>query len=442
MLNQSVQLESGFSFGGPLDRVLPHPILASHLIQVPREEIKGSDRFWMLEALRESVRGIGLSNPNPSVGCVLVDSKGFEISRGFTQAYGGHHAERNAFNQIQDLTRLVDATAYVTLEPCSHEGKQPPCAQLLVHSKIRRVVIARGDSNPIVNGAGIQKLKDAGKIVDVGHFSHEASAWNYPFFAQNVLNRPIFALKWAQTLDGQLADDSFHSKWITSAASRAYTHWLRQRYDAILIGARTLISDSPLLSARDCALPHQNDPFPIILDPKGLCLEISKDLQTQIIEKTFSDHRPILYLTTQSNWKKISSSWLTHQKNIHSFGLPGVHLIPEIISLLNEGTLTSLFGHAVQSIFVEGGAKTLTTFIQSGYADVLHVFVNPMITGGQKNRIFTENLLQNAKKFSLISQFRIENDVILEMIPMELKSIIFDQSRTEHLSPKKGIIHG
>ncbi len=424
-LIHSLTLESGFSFGGPLDSLFSKESLQSHSITQPLHPPLGSDHYWMLEAFRTALSGVGISNPNPSVGCVIVDSQGKEISRGFTHAYRGIHAEKDAFNKIQDFSLLKDATAYVSLEPCSHQGNQPPCSDLLTSSSIRRVVISRTDPDPRVNGEGIQKLKSAGKEVSLGLYSQETTAWNFSFFAQRTLGRPCIALKWAQTLDGQLADDLNSSQWITGPTARSYTHWLRQRYDAILVGAQTVLTDLPSLSARDCQPPLQHQPLPIILDPRGLCLSVNLEVQTQLNSKTFTPGRRCVYITTPATLKKNSTSWLHQKKEILILTLPGKKLISELASLLEGREISDFLGRPFQSVMVEGGAKTLTSFLKEGYADLLHTFIAPLLTGGERNRLQLHHLLKEAQKFQLISTSRFDSDILMEMVSQKLAQEIF-----------------
>lgn len=406
-------LKHFFSFGGPLD-------LFSKSQQAPPVD---EDSKWMKEALKEAVLATGISNPNPAVGCILVDRNGKEISRGHTQAYRGFHAERSAFERVQDLNRLDGATAYVTLEPCSHSGHQPPCVDLLTRSKIKKVVIAAQDPFPQVNGNGISKLKQAGKEVLVGLFHHEAVAWNYSFFAAQSLKRPVFVLKWAQTLDGQLADDQNNSKWITGHAARSYTHWLRQRYDAILVGARTVLADYPKLSARDCPPPHQHQPLPIIVDPNGLCFGVNRKIQSLLSEATFHPSRPFVLITTPKQMKQNKNSWIfkkTHGIFLQNSERGFFSNLPKLVS--SQPVIESL-GRPLQSVFIEGGAKTLTTLLHLGLADLLHVFVAPTITGGEKNRTQLMLPLKKAQTYCSVASFQLDQDVVIEMIPKNLAKI-------------------
>jgi diaminohydroxyphosphoribosylaminopyrimidine deaminase/5-amino-6-(5-phosphoribosylamino)uracil reductase len=411
-------LEPGFSFGGPLFRTLSDSAKTETSIPAIQAE-KNSDKYWMLEALLESQTSIGITNPNPAVGCILVDSHGQEISRGSTQRYLRSHAERVAFEKVTDSNRLQGATAYVTLEPCSHFGKQPPCVDLLVNSPIKRIVIARADSNPIVNGRGIQKLTQAGKKVEIGLLSTETTAWNYSFFAYQKRKRPMVALKWAQTLDGQLADDSNTSQWITGQPARSYTHWLRQRYDAVFVGARTVIADQPRLNVRDCAHPHQAEPIPIVFDPNGILFQTSLDQQENLVKSTFAAGRSVVFLASMNQQKEFASSWIKKLSHVFPFFLKNPSSIPEIMEHLASTEMEKILARPLQSIFVEGGPRTLTSFLDSGYADLLHVFIAPSFTGGNRNRISLNKHLSEKITYTAVSSCQLGADLLMELIPEE-----------------------
>jgi len=420
-------LESGFSAGGLLHKIVPKELPGSQQLAIP-QAIMGSDRYWMLEAFQESMKGIGITNPNPAVGCVIIDSNGQEISRGHTQAYRGLHAERSALNKLDTITasdQLNGATAYVTLEPCSHFGNQPPCVDLFLNSKIRRIVISCPDPNPIINGEGIRKLQAAGKEVSIGLFSPEVSAWNLPFFASQKLKRPFIALKWAQTLDGQLADDSNTSQWISGPVSRSYTHWLRQKYDAILVGARTALADLPSLDVRDCNPPHQSQPLPILFDPKGQCLEADTALQARLSERTFHTDRPLVYVTTNAAaQRRLKDNWIFKRENITPITLHSLkseEWVPELLSLLKSSEIEKLLTHPLQSVFVEGGPATLSIFLKSNQVDFIHAFVAPALSGGLRNRIHLNKLLREKLEFTPVATSQLGNDVLMELMSPTLK---------------------
>ena len=422
-------LEPGFSIGGPIQSILPEQLIQTQFNLNVRDFEPNTDRYWMLQALLTSLSGIGITNPNPAVGCVLVDKNGIEISRGSTQAYPGIHAECSALQKVLDPSRLVDAVAYVTLEPCSHHGNQPPCIDVLIASPIKRIIISRSDPDPRVNGEGIRKLKEAGKQVEIGLLHLETTAWNFPFFASQLLKRPICILKWAQTLDGQLADDSNRSQWISGPTSRAYTHWLRQRYDAILVGAGTLLADHPRLNVRDSILPHQNFPVPVILDPKGLCFQIDREKQKELLSSTFISDRSTVIITTEESYKKQGPSWTQSYKHLHVLRILGknlVDLIDETLTHLQTEEVQNILGHRLQSLFIEGGPKTHSLFLKAGYADLIHAFIAPVMTGGQRNRISLNASLKDAERFKKIACFSLDEDTVLELTTSNLYEKLFE----------------
>ncbi len=323
-------LKKGFGMGGIAARTLPGHSENDFLIP---DSATTLEERWMSLALLEAMNGIGWAAPNPSVGCVIVKDNQV-LARGFTQKYGGFHAERMAFESLQKSYSLDDLSnlhVYVTLEPCSHIGKQPPCAELLLHPAIEKVLIGCEDPNRLVAGKGIDLLKKAKKEVIIGVLKNEVKAWHYPFLNFQTHHSPIWVAKWAENQDGLLADFEGNSKWITNTSSRAYTHWLRQKYDAILVGAGTWIKDQPKLTVRDCAEPHRRNPIVLIHDPKD---QIPK---TSIPQSTY----------------------IYKQKTIE-----------ELISAVEKTD----FGTEIQSIFCEGGARTLSELFRVNRIDIVHRF--------------------------------------------------------------------
>jgi len=420
----NIVLDNGFGMGGPWNSPASDPKAIAESLQTAAHQ---ADLFWMKEAMTVGLQGIGIANPNPSVGCVLLDAQGKEVARGATQAYLGWHAERSAFSQVQHPDQLDGGTAYVTLEPCSHQGNQPPCVDLLLQSRIRRIVVARKDPNPLVCGQGIEKLLKAGKKVDVGIYAHEATAWNIPFFGELAFERPIIALKWAQTLDGQLADDNHHSQWITGPEARAYSHRLRQKYDAVLIGVQTLIQDRPQLNVREGLERGENmhSPLPLIFDPQGACLEVDYSIQEALLASTFRPHRPVVCFISEAVLAKHRGSWLEKHPQVILLPLVGDHPIQEAVAALQSQEIRVLLGHRIQSVMIEGGPKTLAGFLKEGFGDVLHVFIAPILTGGQKNRVFAERLLESAQGFHLISTAQLGADSLMEMVSKETMKNVF-----------------
>jgi diaminohydroxyphosphoribosylaminopyrimidine deaminase/5-amino-6-(5-phosphoribosylamino)uracil reductase len=203
------------------------------------------DLLHMRAALALARRGLGNAWPNPAVGCVLV-KEGRVIGRGWTQPGGRPHAETEALRRAGDAAR--GATAYVTLEPCSHHGRTPPCCEALAEAGITRVVMAMRDPDPRVNGRGLAMLRGAGIAVEEGLLEAEARALNAGFFRRIQAGMPVVTLKLASTLDGRIATASGESRWITGAAARREVHALRARHDAILVGSGTVLADDPDLT--------------------------------------------------------------------------------------------------------------------------------------------------------------------------------------------------
>ncbi len=324
-------LKKGFSCGGLIARTLPDPAGSASVIP---ESVQVGDEFWMAHALLQAMNGVGWASPNPSVGCVLVEDDRI-VAAGFTQNYGGKHAERMAFEYLLAQGEIDPGRklrVYVTLEPCTHHGKQPPCVDLLFHPAVKEVVIGCVDPDPRVSGTGITALKNAGKVVRTGVLGPELRAWHLPFLNQRERKRPLWIAKWAQNQDGLLADVDGNSKWITNAQSRAYTHWLRQKYDAILVGAGTWLQDQPRLTVRDCAQPHRRNPVILIHDPR----------------------------------QKLDPKGL-----------------PECVRLYQQASITEMvsavestdFGFELQSVFCEGGARTLNQLFKENRIDLVHRFV-------------------------------------------------------------------
>lgn len=208
----------------------------------------------MYQALALAEQGQGWVEPNPMVGCVLVKD-GRELGRGYHQQFGGPHAEVNALEDAKKRSEEVcGATVYLTLEPCSHFGKTPPCADALIQAQVARVVVAMVDPDPRVSGRGIERLREAGIEVVVGVCQPQAQQLNEPFTKRVTTGLPWVIVKWASTLDGKVATHTGHSKWISSPASRKLVHDIRARVDAVMVGIGTVLVDDPQLTARGVAV--------------------------------------------------------------------------------------------------------------------------------------------------------------------------------------------
>jgi diaminohydroxyphosphoribosylaminopyrimidine deaminase/5-amino-6-(5-phosphoribosylamino)uracil reductase len=342
-------LKSGFALGGRIDRALHEKVEPSFPF--------GTDEYWMEQALLISMNSCGLSPPNPSVGCVLVKNQTL-LASGFTQATGREHAERMAFKMLPENPDLREVTAYVTLEPCSHFGSQPPCSDLFLNTKLKKMVIACQDPDSRVNGEGIARLRANGIEVVVGVLEKEVEAFLFPFFFDRLKKQPAWIGKWAQTPSGYLADALGQSKWISNAESRAYTHWLRQKYDVIVVGAETYLRDLPKLSVRDAAPPHHRAPIPVIFDPRG-----------KLLGQSLPGH--FLHFVGEARMSKgqVPDSQISIIPQYDS----SESLFRNFKKALNQRR----FAQPLQSVMVEGGASLLNGLFEFGLLDAAHQFTGP-----------------------------------------------------------------
>ncbi len=305
----------------------------------------------MQRALELAASGLGRVSPNPQVGCVLVTKDGI-IGEGFHHEYGGPHAEVEAINAVKDTDLLSDCTLYVNLEPCSHHGKTPPCADLIIESKIPRVVISNLDPNPKVSGEGVAKLKEAGVEVVTGILGALGAFLNRRFFTYHERQRPYIILKWAQTADGFMAKPNYDSKWISNRQSRQLVHIFRAQEDAILIGRGTAQYDDPQLTVRGF---EGNDPLRIVLDPT---MSLSNDL------KLFDGSVPTLCYNYLQEGNEGNVTWIM---------LPKGGFLANIWQDLHQ--------RGIQSVLAEGGAMLLQSMTEGDHWDEARVFVAPHLFG-------------------------------------------------------------
>jgi len=303
-----------------------------------------NDETYMLRAIELAELGRAKVRPNPMVGCVIVHEDKI-IGEGYHQIYGGPHAEVNAINSVEDKSLLPFSTVYVTLEPCAHYGKTPPCADLLVNHKIRKVIIGALDSNPLVGGKGVDKLKEAGISVKAGLLEERIRAQNSRFFTVMEKNRPYVLLKWAQTRDGYVARGNYDSKWISNEYSRQLVHKWRAEEHAIMVGTQTAHYDNPKLNVRSFI---GNDPIRIMIDKK-LTLDPNSYL--------FDQSQP----TICYNYEKDEEA-----DNLSFVKLKEDFFLKDILNDLHE--------RKIQSILVEGGSFLLQKFISENLWDEARVF--------------------------------------------------------------------
>jgi diaminohydroxyphosphoribosylaminopyrimidine deaminase/5-amino-6-(5-phosphoribosylamino)uracil reductase len=373
----------------------------------------------MQQALEQAMSAVGRSHPNPTVGCVIV-KEGRLIASGATEVYGSRHAERVAIQSVADPSQLRGATLYVTLEPCSHTGRQPPCAELVASCGFARCVTAVGDPNPLVAGKGLRRLREAGLTVQTGVLAHEAAAWHLPFLFWQMAGRTLIAAKWAQTLDGQLAYDDGRSQWISGEESRAYTHWLRQKYDAILVGAGTVLADHPTLTVRDCAGPHHRQPLRLLFDPGARILSCPEEVWRGLLERTFSPETPTVLMARESALTAARQEPLTAQRLEHI-----EHLLPLsneeapaacLRAALADPTLSERVGRPIHSVMVEGGPRLLSTLADARMIDVAHVFTAPILGGGARYRLQFPAPYGVGVRLSPMAHARLGEDLLVEYL--------------------------
>ena len=300
----------------------------------------------MRRAIDLASGGVGRVSPNPLVGAVIVHN-GSVIGEGFHREYGGPHAEVHAVNDVTTPDVLAESTMYVTLEPCSHHGKTPPCADLLLAHRFKRVVIGMKDPNPLVAGRGIQRLRDAGIDVTLNVLEAECRNLNRAFIVNQLKNRPYIMLKWAQTADGFLARSDYSSKWISGRDSRTLVHKWRAECDAILVGSNTVKHDNPALTVRDWT---GHDPVRVVID-RDHSLDSSFDVfqrgpQTVCYTKSFDQQNE------HTQWVALGDE----------FGWPLI--------------FNDLVSREIGILMVEGGARILESLIEAGYWDEARIFVS------------------------------------------------------------------
>lgn len=333
-----------------------------------------SKNLFMQRALDLALNGRGYVSPNPLVGCVIV-VEGKIIGEGYHKKYGEAHAEVNAVNSVDDKSLLSKSTVYVALEPCSHFGKTPPCADLLLKHNVRKVVIANVDSNPLVGGKGIEKLKNAGIEVETGVLEKEGRELNKRFFTFIEKKRPYIILKWAQTADGFIARKNFDSKWISGELSRQLVHRWRAEESAILVGKNTVFHDDPQLNVRNWSGPN---PVRIVIDAK-----LSLPTTLKIFD---GQQRTIIY-----NTKKSETS-------------PNIEFVKlETEDFVNH-LLTDMHRKGLQSVIIEGGSQTLNHFFEKDLWDEARIFTSPTTFG--------EGIPAPKISAHMLSQTQIDTDLL------------------------------
>lgn len=354
----------------------------------------------MKRALELAKKGTGHTNPNPLVGAVIVKG-GRIIGEGYHQMYGSHHAEVNAFkNATEDVK---GATMYVTLEPCSHYGKTPPCANAIVEKGIKKVIVGLVDPNPEVSGRGIKILKDNGIEVITGVLEEEGRKLNEIFLKYITTKLPFCIMKTAMTLDGKIAAYTGDSKWITGEPSRKYVHELRHKTAGIMVGIGTILADDPMLTTR-LEDREGSDPIRIIVDSSAKIPMKAKVLNLK------SKARTIIATTKKANEDKI--------KALEEKGAE-VIITPEKNGRVDLAFLMKALGERkIDSVLLEGGSELNYAAIEEGIVDKINAFIAPKIIGGTtaKTPIGGEGraYMREAIALSKIDIQRFGDDIMIE----------------------------
>ena len=343
-----------------------------------------TDELFMQRALDLARLGIGRVSPNPRVGCVVVH-KNLIIGEGWHKKYGEAHAEVNAIETVQDKSLLNDAVVYVNLEPCSHTGKTPPCADLLIKHGVKKVVVSNLDSNPLVAGNGVKKLRTSGIEVVTGILEQEGRELNKRFFTFMEKQRPYILLKWAETSDGFIARENHDSKWISNEYSRQLVHKWRAEEDSILIGPMTARHDNPQLNVRDWS---GRNPVRVVLDR---FLRLSDTLHL------FDRTQPTLCYNV-----------LKHEE------YPNLTLIRIEEENFIQNMVADLYKRKIQSVLIEGGATTLQLFLDAGLWDEANIFVS--------DKSFGKGIRSPRLHGNLIAQESVFNDILRTYHPVHGKN--------------------
>ena len=393
-----VWMEEVFSSAERNDRILLPMQCApnsSGVFFMPETVSKESE--YMRRAIALAKNGEGRTNPNPLVGAVLVKNNEI-IGEGFHQKYGGLHAEREALKNCEENGNSAEgATLYVTLEPCCHFGKQPPCTQAIVEAGIRRVVVGSRDPNPLVHGKGNSFLREQGIEVTEDFLKDECDALNPIFFHYISTRTPYVALKYAMTADGKTASKTGKSKWITGEKSRLFVHQLRNRYSCILAGIGTVLSDNPLLTSR---IPGGRNPVRIICDSK---LRIPLDCNIVQTAKEI----PTIIACCQENEKKSA----LEKSGCEVLCFPGKNGV-------NLKKLTETLGErSLDSVLIEGGSEIHYSALEAGIVQHIYAFTAPKIFGGKaKTPVEGEGieLPENCFQLELERIEKIGDDILAE----------------------------
>ena len=356
-----------------------------------------TDIKYMQRAINLAERGRGWTSPNPLVGCVIVKN-GKIIAEGYHEKIGGWHAERNAIlNSDADIT---GATAYVTLEPCCHHGRTPPCSNLLIERGIKKVFIGSRDPNPLVSGKGAKQLRAAGIEVVEDFMREECDKLNPIFFHYIQTKHPYVLLKYAMTADGKIATSTGESKWITGETARAKVQETRHQYSAIMVGVETVLADNPMLNAR---MPNARQPVRVVCDS-----QLRTPLDCQLVQ-TANEYRTMIATVCEDLQK------------IEQYRPLGVEVL--VCKAKNKRVdlkdlLQKLGEMQLDSLLIEGGSNLNFSALESGVVNRVHCYIAPKLVGGKqaKTPIGGDGIgdLSQAVKLKLVSMEMVGEDILID----------------------------
>ncbi len=368
-------------------------------------DLDSRDDVFMREALKEASKGLGLTSPNPAVGAVIVRN-GRIVARGFHHKAGSLHAEIEALNRLKNPA--VHDILYVTLEPCNHHGKQPPCTEAILKSGIGRVVVGMKDPNPTVKGGGSEFLKKHGVSVTEGVLEKECRRLNEAFIKFVTSKHPFVTVKSALTIDGWTATSTGHSRWITNEKSRAFVHYLRNIADAVMVGVGTVISDDPMLTVRSVN-GEVKDPVRIIVDTR---LRTPPD--SKIVNHVSTARTVIVVGDGEVSEEKCSL--FAQKKDVSLLFCPVKDGRIDLNAMM--GLLADM---DIMSVLVEGGASLVGSLLRERIPDKFYIFKAPKILGGDDGFPMASGpgprTMKDCINLRDISLRRFDNDIMIEGYP-------------------------
>lgn len=327
---------------------------------------------YMLRAIALAKRGIGRVNPNPLVGAVIV-KEGTILAEGYHAGYGELHAERHAFSQLADPEEARGAEMYVTLEPCCHHGKQPPCTQAIIDHGIRKVYVGSDDPNVLVAGKGIALLREAGIEVETQVMKEACDRLNPVFFHYITKGTPYVVMKYAMTLDGKLACDNGRSRWVTGERAREHVQETRNTLTGIMVGIGTVLADNPTLT---CRIPGARNPVRIIVDSR-----LRIPLESQIV-RTAKEVPTIVAVAEDGCNQDLGKKWqMLESMGVKILSVP--HSESDTDNRVNLISLMKMLGsEGIDGILLEGGSTLNQSALWAGIVQKLQVYIAPKIFGG------------------------------------------------------------